>query len=268
MLLEGRVAIVTGGAKGFGSGIVTRFADEGASVAIVDIDAEAADAMLSEVQNRGREGMVIPCDVTDESQVRSMVDTVIGKYGKVDILVSNAGGSISSFPIEDLPLEDWNRSLALNLTSSFLCCKAVVPNMKQRRSGSIVITSSAGAHYPPAHSVHYHSAKAGLLGLTHDTARALAPFNIRVNAILPGPGHTNFGAKAMSAFTKEEQDAFYEKMGKEHIPLQRIATPEDIAGAALYLGSDLSAFVTGQSIIVAGGIPLTPVHAVPTMKKS
>jgi NAD(P)-dependent dehydrogenase (short-subunit alcohol dehydrogenase family) len=258
MLLADRVAIITGGAKGMGRGMAIKFAEEGCSVAIADISIKEANDTLAEVLKRGREGLAIKCDVTKAEQVRETVDKVINKFGKIDILVNNAGGLPITPPIEDITEEDWDKVLALNLKSDFLFCKFVVPHMKKRKYGKIINLSSIGAVNPPAHAIHYNTAKAGVIGFTYDLAHVLAPFNIYVNAILPGPIRTSFYDHMLGSKSEEEKDAFFEGIGKNAVPLQRIGTPEDIAGAALFLASELSDYVTGHPLYVTGGIPLLP----------
>ena len=260
MLLADRVAIITGGAKGMGRGIALKFAEEGCSVAVADISMKEADDTIAEVSKRGREGLSIQCDVTKAEQVRDTVDKVISKFGKVDILVNNAGGLPPTPPIEDITEEEWDKVLALNLKSDFLFCKYVVPHMKKRKYGKIINLSSIGAINPPAHAIHYNTAKAGVIGFTYDLAFTLAPFNIYVNAILPGPIRTSFYDRLIGPMSEKEKDAFFEGIGKSKVPLQRVGTPEDIAGAALFLASELSAYVTGEALLVSGGLPLGPYH--------
>lgn len=260
MLLADRVAIITGGAKGMGRGISLKFAEEGCSVAIADISMKEAEDTLSEITKRGREGLAIQCDVTNITQVRNTVDQVINKFGKVDILVNNAGAMPPTPPIEDVTEEEWDNVLALNLKSDFLFCKFVVPHMKERKYGKIINISSMGAINPPAHVIHYNTAKAGVIGFTYDLAHALAPLNIYVNAILPGPIRTHFYDHIIGAKSEKEKDAFFEGLGKRDVPLQRVGTPEDIAGAALFLASEHSAYVTGEALHVAGGLPLLPLR--------
>jgi len=260
VLLAERVAIITGGAKGMGRGIALKFAEEGCSVAIADISMKEANDTIAEVSKRGKEGLAIKCDVTKGEQVRDTVDKVINKFGRVDILVNNAGGLPPTPPIEDITEEEWDNVLALNLKSDFLFCKFVVPHMKERKYGKIINISSLGAINPPAHAIHYNTAKAGIIGFTFDLACALAPFSIYVNAILPGPIRTSFYDHKIGSMTEKEKDAFFEEIGKNKVPLQRVGTPEDIAGAALFLASELSAFVTGETLLVSGGLPLGPYH--------
>ncbi len=256
MLLEDRVAIVTGGAKGIGRATALKFAAEGCSVAIADISMNEADDVVSEISGMGREGIAVHCDTTNSKQVRDLVDKTIVKFGKVDILVNNAGGLPSTAPVEDMSEEEWDSVVALNLKSGFLCCKYVVPHMKAKKYGKIVNISSLGATAPPSSNVHYHSGKAGVLGMTVDLAVGLAPFNICVNAIIPGPIRTEFFGPRV------DDDALFVELGKT-VPLGRVGNPEDVAGAALFLASELSSFITGEFINVTGGLPLAPPHTRP-----
>jgi 3-oxoacyl-[acyl-carrier protein] reductase len=255
MLLSNKVAIITGGATGIGKGIALKFAEEGCSIVIADITEEEARNTVKEISKIGREGVFVRCDVTSNQQIQAMVKQTIDRFGKIDILVNNAGGiSASKGAIEDVTEEQWDRTINLNLKSQFLCCKAVVPHMKEKKSGKIINMSSIGAISPPVSFIHYHAAKAGVLGLTCNLAVELASLNICVNAILPGPIRTQF----WNPLTKElpNEDAFFKDVGKKEVPMQRVGTPADVAGTALYLASDLSAYVTGESIFVSGGLPL------------
>ncbi len=257
MLLENKVAIITGGAKGMGKGMAVKFADEGCAVTIADIDIDAAKQAVSEITAKGGKGKALPCDVTKIDQVRQVVDEVVSDHGKIDILVNNAGAIAQHIPIEDLPEEIWDKVMALNLKSHFLFSKFVVPHMKKVRYGKIIGISSIGAVLPPAHEIHYNTAKGGIMSFTYDLANALAPFNINVNCILPGPIRTHFYDQHVSKMNAQEQDAMFTMLGKK-VPLQRIGTPEDIAGAALFLASELSSYITGHSLYVTGGLPLQP----------
>jgi NAD(P)-dependent dehydrogenase (short-subunit alcohol dehydrogenase family) len=257
MLLKDKVAIITGGAKGMGRGMALRFAAEGCAVAIADIAFKEAEEAAAEITKKGGKVLAVRCDVTNISQVKDAVDAVIKKFGKIDILVNNAGAIAAHIPIEDMPEEAWDKVLALNLKSDFLFCKFVVPYMKKQRSGKIINLSSIGAILPPAHEIHYNTAKAGIIGFTNDLAVALAPFNINVNCMLPGPIRTNFYDARVSKMTPAERDAFFAMLGKK-VPLQRVGTPEDMAGAALFLASNLSDYITGHALLVSGGLPLQP----------
>ena len=257
MLLANKVAIITGSAKGMGKGMAIKFAEEGCAVAIVDISMKDATETLSEVQKKGSKGIAIECDIRIEKQVKAAVDKVIADLGTVDIMVNNAGAAGEHFPIEDMPEEVWDSAFSLNLKSQFFFCKYVVPVMKAKRSGKIINLSSIGAFQPPAHHIAYNSAKAAIIGFTYDLANALAPYNINVNAIVPGPVRTSFYDYATGSMSEKEQDGFFDALGKK-VPLQRAGTPEDLAGAALFLASELGAYVTSHALYVTGGLPLLP----------
>jgi NAD(P)-dependent dehydrogenase (short-subunit alcohol dehydrogenase family) len=258
MLLKDRVAIITGGAKGMGRAMAIKFAGEGCKVAVADIDIDGASNTIAEVKNQGSDGLAISCDVADIHQVKETVDKVIDKYGKIDIMVNNAGAIAVHIPIEDLTEEEWDRVLALNLKSHFFFCKYAVPHMKKAGYGRIIGISSIGGIQPPAHEIHYNTAKAGIIGFTCDLGKELAPLGITVNAILPGPVRTSFYDRVTSTMSVEEQDAFFNQGLGMKVPMKRAGTPEDIAGAALFLASELGAYVTCQALCVAGGLPQLP----------
>jgi NAD(P)-dependent dehydrogenase (short-subunit alcohol dehydrogenase family) len=271
MLLSNRVAIITGGATGMGRATAVLFAEEGCNVAIADIKMKEANETINMVKEKGREGLAIQCDVSDSSQVKDAVKEVISKFGKVDILVNSAGGGSprrrgaesSKTPppppsITNISDEDWHRGLGLNLSGTFFFCREVVPYMKEKRYGKIVNISSLGWVTPPMPSPPYHASKAGVVGLTNDMVRELSPYNIYANAILPGPIRTPFWDMIVAARTdgtQEAKDAFFKEIGKA-VPLGRVGTAEEIAKAVLFLASDLSSYVTGAIIPVAGGLPI------------
>jgi 3-oxoacyl-[acyl-carrier protein] reductase len=254
MLLTDRVAIVTGAARGIGRGIAMKFASEGCQVAVADIDVKEANATTSEIIGKGGQAIAIECNATSGKQVSEMVNQVIKKFKKIDILVNNAGGLPSTAPVEEMSEEEWDSVVALNLKSTFLACKYVVPHMKANKYGKIINISSLGATSPPSSNIHYHSGKAGVLGMTVDLAVGLAAYHINVNAIIPGPIRTAFFGSRLN------DDAFFAELGKT-VPLGRVGTPEDIAGAALFLASELSSFITGEFINVTGGLPLSPARS-------
>lgn len=257
MLLKDRVAIVTGSAKGMGQGIALKYADEGCNVAVVDIDAAMAVETAAQITAKGVQGLALPCDVTDINQVRAAVQAVVDKFGKIDILVNNAGAIAKHMNIEDMPEEAWDKVQALNIKSHFLFCKFVVPYMKQARFGKIIGMSSIGAVLPPAHEINYNTAKGAVMAFTNDLATALAPYNINVNCILPGPIKTHFYDGLFGTVSEAEMEEIFVGIGKK-TPLQRMGTSEDIAGAALFLASELSSYITGHPLYVTGGLPLQP----------
>ncbi len=268
MLLENKVALITGGARGIGKGIALKFAEEGCSVAIADIDIREAQKTQKELSVYGRQSLAIQCDVTSSSQVKDAVQQVVAGFSKIDILVNNAGGMPSAPPLEEMEEELWDKVIDLNLKSLFLFCRSVIPLMKEKKYGKVINFASMGAINPPKHSIHYNSAKAGVLGFTLDLAYTVAPFNINVNAIIPGLIQTSFynNLAGLTTASDQQKEAFFTMLGQS-VPMKRIGTPGDVAGAALYLASDLSSYVTGTSLYVSGGMPLQPQPSKPADKK-
>jgi NAD(P)-dependent dehydrogenase (short-subunit alcohol dehydrogenase family) len=265
MLLADRVAIVTGGATGMGRGIAVKFAEEGCAVVVCDINEREGKNTRDIISKKGGQALFVRCDVTNNNQIQEMVGEAIDKFGKIDILINNAGGvpGLTGFrgvSLEDINEEQWDRMLNLNLTSHFLCCKEVVPHMKKRKYGKIVSISSMGAVHPRVAVLHYHAAKAGVLGLMINLALDLAPYNICVNAVVPGPIRTEFYDELLASVP--DKDAVFTTMGTQ-IPLRRVGTPGDIAGVALFLSSELSSYMTGSALLVAGGEPLPAIEPNP-----
>lgn len=257
MLLENRVALITGGAKGIGRGIALKFAEEGCDVAVNALHPEGCEQVTGEVKALGRRSLAVPADVSNSTAVDDMVAKTVKEFGKIDILVNNAGGIFfaGDGSIDKITEEDWDKVINVNLKGQFLCCRAVVPHMKKNGYGKIVNVSSIGAIHPPAPIIHYHSAKGGVLSLTVNLAFELAQHNITVNAILPGPVKSEFFRGMVDG--SEQKEAFF-KMLDNRVPMRRMGTPEELAGVALFLASDLSSYVTGESICAGGGLPLTP----------
>jgi NAD(P)-dependent dehydrogenase (short-subunit alcohol dehydrogenase family) len=262
MLLKGKTAIITGGAKGMGKGMAVKFSKEGCKVIIADIAIDKEKELAKAINKKGGTALAIKCDVTSGQQVSEVVDKAIKELGKIDILINNAGAMAEHIPIEDMTEETWDKVIALNLKSHFLFCKFVVPHMKKARYGKIIGISSIGAIQPPAHEINYNTAKGAVTSFTIDLATALAPFNINVNCILPGPVKTSFYDDKISALSIKQQEDVFTMMGKK-TPMQRIGLPQDIANAALFLASDMSSYITGQALYVAGGLPLLPIAPPP-----
>lgn len=257
MLLKDKVAIVTGGARGIGRGIALEFAERGGSVVVVDILAAEAEQTVAELRRAGGKGIFVGCNITDGAQVGNVLEKTMAEYGTVDILVNNAGGEPSSMPAAELPESQWDKVIAINLKGAFLFCQAVIPVMKKHGSGKIISISSLGAFHSPHPSVAYHSAKLGMLGMTLDLASELAPHNIHVNAILPGAIRT----ECLDSFIQsEDKDGFYAEICRE-IPLGRMGTPRDIARVCVFLASQLSDYMTGSILAVAGGQPFVGIQS-------
>lgn len=249
-LLEGKTAVVTGAASGMGKATARLFAEQGAQVVFADVNGEAAEkAAAGFDKNRVR---VIRTDVADDASVKVMVEGTLDAFGRVDVLVNCAGVPQAFTAIEELSLSEWDRIMSVNVKSIFLTAKYVVPIMKRRKSGSIVnIASIAGVRARPGLNA-YCASKGAALQLTRALALELAPYQIRVNAINPGPAETPMLGKFLKddAATAEEQK---KKVFLDSVPLGRLVQPEDVAWAALYLASDLAKMVTGEILNVDGG---------------
>ncbi len=246
--LEGRVAIVTGSGQGINRGIALCFAGAGADIVVSTRSNDTCEATAEEVRALGRKALPIVTDVTKIEQVKGMLDKTLAEFGRVDILVNGVGGNVGRgprFPDIDVTEEDWNNTIALSVTSTFLCTKTVAKAMiDQKRGGSIVnISSRKGVRGHPG-SIAYGAAKAGVINFTQAMSLSLAPHHIRVNCVAPGRIHTPVNAS---------RGADEERIRERDIPLNRIGQPEDIALAALYFASDASDFVTGQLLEVDGG---------------
>ena len=244
--LDGKVAIVTGGASGIGKGIVERFVDEGARVVIGDPDGDGVAAVIAALGHNYVDGASV--DVRDEAAVERMVAQAVRRFGKLDVAVNNAGvGGFS--PIQDYPAADWERVIGISLTGTFLSIKHEARQMIAGGGGSIVNIASLNAIQPTEGFAAYCSAKAGVAMLTKVAALELGRRGIRVNAIGPGLIHTPATA-GMTAIPGLE-DAFVHEA-----PVGRAGEPADVAGLALYLASDESALMSGQTLYIDGGASL------------
>lgn len=254
MLLENRAAVITGSANGMGKAMALRFASEGCDIAVVDLKYDRAQRVAEEIKSIGPRAISIKADISKSAEIKSMIAESVAAFGKIDILVNNAGAA-GGGSLEASDEDEWDQVLALNLKGAFLACKAAVPHMKKQGYGKIINVSSMGAVRPSVSVLAYHSAKAGILGLTLNLAFELAPFNIYVNCIVPGPIETPFWDPLSKGMSAEQKRAFFAALAKKEVPLGRMGTPEDIAGPALFFASDLSSYVTGQILCVAGGQP-------------
>ena len=240
-----KVAVITGGGGGISRAIAVEFARGGADIVINDIDAELANAVAEEVRAIGKRALVVQADVTLDANVQHLFSTTLEQFGRVDILVNSTGFS-QILMVEDIQEHDWRRALDVNLTATFLCCKAVVPIMKAQGRGKIITMSTVSAHRASIFSgAHYVAAKTGLLGLTRELAYELAPFNIQVNAVCPGTTFT----PQLAARVPEHRRELLLKM----VPAGRFAQPEDHANAVAFLSSSKADFITGISLDVDGG---------------
>lgn len=245
MRLEHKVAVVTGGQTGIGKAIALRFAREGADVVIPDISFEGAQEVAREIEKMGRKSLAIKMDVSNSTDVGNMVKKTVDVFGRIDILVNNAGIVIRK-GLLDHTEEDWNRTLAINLTGPFLCTKAVVPYMKEQKKGKIInmasIAGVVGYSYPS-----YGATKAGVLNLTRGLVLELAQANININCICPGVVRTPISEELYKT------DSTLESRLCKGIPAGRLGKTEDIASAAVFLASDESDYCHGTALVVDGG---------------
>lgn len=245
MRLKGKTAIVTGGASGFGAGIVRKFVAEGARVMIADINGDAARDMAMEV---GDAAMAHKVDVADGDSVREMAEAALSAFGALDILVNNAGITHLPAPLEQVSEEDFDRVLAVNVKSVYLTARALVPHMKERRSGAILNIASTAGLSPRPNLNWYNASKGWMITATKTMAVELAPHGIRVNALCPVAGETPLLRSFMGEDTPEMRAKFLAT-----IPLGRFSTPRDMGNAASFLCSDEAGMITGVALEVDGG---------------
>ncbi len=247
MLLDGKVAIVTGAAQGIGAAVARAFACEGARVGVVDVAADRAESVAAEMRADGADAIGIGCNVAKRAEVDAMVAAVNARFGRVDILVNNAG-IIRPAMLSKMTAAQWDEVLAVHLTGSFNCLQAVAPGMIERRYGRIINVTSAAGVLGTIGQINYSAAKAGILGLTMSAARELARYGITVNAIAPG-------AATPMTETIRTDERFKDKY-LDRIPLGRWAEPVEIAPVFVFFASDGSAYVTGQVLAADGGMTI------------
>lgn len=244
MALENKKVIITGACGGFGKEIALAFAKEGADIALVDIKKEEAQKLAKDIHKLGRQALPIYTDVTNEAEVNEMVSEVIKQFGRIDILINNAGAARSA-RIQDITLDMWNSLITLNLTSMFLCCKAVIDQMLNQNYGKIVNIASVSAQTARPIGVDYSASKSGVVGITRTLALQVAGNGINVNAVAPGPIVTPL-------FEKNFPPEVVEKL-KASIPYKRQGTPKDVSELVCFLASDKSEWITGEVVAINGG---------------
>jgi 3-oxoacyl-[acyl-carrier protein] reductase len=247
--LRDRVIIVTGGAHGIGRTYCEGLAREGARVVVADLDGNGAAELVRTLEKNGHEGLAVQTDVSDPDATTRMAEAAQQRFGRIDGLINNAAvfqrPAMSRVPFEQIPVDEWDRLMAVNLRGIFLCCRAVVPAMKGRRAGKIVNISSGTVFYGAILMAHYVTSKAGVVGLTRALARELGEYNINVNAIAPG-----------LVISMEDADPARDAQNRARIQarsLKRTEVPEDLVGTAVFLCSAESDFMTGQTLVVDGG---------------
>lgn len=239
-----KTAIVTGGSRGIGAAISTLLSQNGYNVLInYNKSYDAASALKTNILSLGGNAEIFKCDVANADEVNSMVDYCLKNFGRIDLLVNNAGIAGQRL-FTDITDADWNDMISVDLTGTFNCCRAVSKSMIKNHSGNIINISSMWGIGGASCEVHYSSAKAGVIGLTKALAKELGPSRIRVNCIAPGVIDTEMN----SSYTKEDLKAL-----ADETPLCRIGKPEEIASVVKFLASDESSFITGQTVSVDGG---------------
>lgn len=252
--LAGRVILVTGGGNGIGRAICDEVAYHGGAVAVADVDSDAASAAAAALTRDGAEALAITVDVGDGMSVDRMVDVVTERYGCIDGLVNNAAiyatVAVMRAPYDRISERDWDEMMRVNLKGTWLCSRAAARVMRAQRRGSIVNVSSGTAFKGTPGLIHYVTSKAGVLGFTRSLARELGPYRIRVNCIAPGATDSRSRDQQVEDGASDRDDA---EGWTPDRALARREFPRDIVGSALFLLSDMSAFVTGQTLVVDGG---------------
>jgi len=250
--LKNKVAIVTGARRGMGKSHAIKLAKAGAKVVVSDISQEECQSVVDEIKKNGGEGLAVKCDVTKKEEAENMVRAAVDKWGKIDILINNAG--ICEFkPFLELTEEEWDRTLDINLKGYFLCAQAAAKEMVKQKSGGVMINVAStdmgqvGVGLP--FLAHYSASKGGVVALTEALAVELASFNIRVNAIAPGAIDTPIasGQKIDPKIMETMQGIM------ARIPMRRMGRPEEVSNLVLFLASDASSYMTGSTVVIDGG---------------
>jgi len=242
---ENKVAIITGATSGIGEGTAKAFAKEGANVVLVGRNKDKGSKIEQEIVSAGGEALFIPCDVSNADEVQKMVEKAVETFGRIDILFNNAGVMLQSMEIERMPLEDWQKTMDINLTGTFLVSKYAKPYIVKEKGNIINNASIAGLqHYAAGRSYAYSASKAAVIQFSHQMAKNYGEEGVRVNCICPGIVDTPIlGDRDRSVYA-------------ERVPLKRLATPEDVAKVVMFLASDDAEYLTGVVLPIDGGVAL------------
>jgi 3-oxoacyl-[acyl-carrier protein] reductase len=244
--LEDKVAIVTGGARGLGKVFCLAMAEQGAKLVIADILDKEAQKTAEEIQAKGGKAISIKTDVTSEEDTLGMAKKAIKQFGRIDILVNNAAMiyGITRKPFTEIPPAEWDKLMVVNLRGPFLCCRAVFPQMKKQGKGKIINLASETALTGSRHLIHYVTSKGGIISFTRALAAEVGQYGICVNAIGPGFTESESSRTVIDDITRYDVSL---------TPLRRLEQPEDLVGAVIFLASNESDFITGQTLVVDGG---------------
>ena len=254
--LENKVALITGAGRGIGRAVAHKMAHEGAMVALADIDAESAQSAAEELLKQGCEAVAIQTDITHETDVQTAVSHVMERFGRVDVLVNNAGKNFY-YDATTMSEADWDNAMNVDVKGAWLCCKHVLPSMKAAKAGSIINIASVHARITAPGHFPYAAAKSALVGLTRNLALDYAPYNIRINAICPGWVRTGL---VQDWFDQQADPKAAEDRVLSFQPLQRIGTPEEIANFVAFVASDEASFITGAELVIDGGMSIMFAH--------
>lgn len=249
MRLQNKVTVITGAGHGIGKAYARRFAEEGAQVVIADIDERAGESVAAELRKAGQSGWARTTDVRDYGSIEGLVRETSDRFGRIDILLNNAAIYVTEKLwkglVEELPLDEWDKVMEVNLKGVFLCCRAVIPVMKRQKSGKIINIASGTFFHGTGNMPHYTVSKGGVVALTRVLARQLGSWNINVNCMTPG------STMSEEVVTDEIRKRRESSIGSRSF--SRVELPEDVVGTALFLASSDSDFITGQLIVVEGG---------------
>jgi 3-oxoacyl-[acyl-carrier protein] reductase len=245
-ILKGKVAIVTGGGRGLGKAFCLRMAEEGAKVVIADILDKEAQQTAEEIRTKSSSSIALTVNVTSVEDTLRMARETVKQFGRIDILVNNAAMlyGITRKPFTEIPVAEWDRLMAVNLKGAFLCCRAVFPQMKEQGKGKIINISSETAFTGSRNLIHYATSKGGIISFTRALATEVGQYGICVNSIAPGFTDTEASRTITEDITKYDVSL---------TPLRRLEQPNDLVGAIIFLSSDESDFITGQTLVVNGG---------------